>query len=183
MLGGLRPAITSRSALAGALALAATLTVTLGPLACAGALPWSLPGAIYGETIPAFRRQALDGREVSSTALRGDVVVVEFFASYCEPCRHSLPALQRLAERERGLQIIAIGEDEARDKSAAMAVEFGLTMPVVHDVGNLLAAGFRVDGLPTTFVVDRQGVVRWIGGADPSGRELARVVKAVRRGG
>lgn len=135
--------------------------------------------------MPAFRRDALDGREVSSTALRGRVVVIEFFASYCEPCKRSLPAIVELAARDPSLAVIAVGEDERRDLTAAMAVDYGLTMPVIHDVGNILAARFRIDGLPSTFVVDDLGVIRWVGGADHSAATLARVVAAVRsdRGG
>ncbi|MEZ4383555.1 MAG: TlpA disulfide reductase family protein [Nannocystaceae bacterium] len=160
----------------GRLALAALAS----GLSCAGAPPPSLPTSLYGATMPAFRRAAIDGREVSSAALRGRVVVVEFFASYCAPCRRSLPALVELAARDPSLAVVAIGEDERRDLTAAMAAEYGLTMPVVHDAGNLLAARFRIDGLPSTFVIDERGVIRWFGGADHSARTLARVVAAVR---
>ncbi len=150
------------------------------PLACAKPPPPSLPSSLFGAPAPAFERAALDGRRVSSEALRGDVLVVEFFASYCEPCKRSLPALVKLAERDPSLQIVAVGEDERRDRTATMAAEYGLTMPVIHDRGNVLAARFRIDGLPSTFVIDGEGALRWVGGADHDAKTLARVVATIR---
>ncbi len=150
------------------------------PLACARRLPPSLPSSLFSASTPAFERDAIDGRRVSSEAMRGDVLVVEFFASYCEPCRRSLPALVKLAKRDPNLQVVAVGEDERRDLTVKMAAEYGLTMPVVHDLGNVLAARFRIDGLPSTFVIDGEGALRWVGGADHDARTLARVVAAIR---
>ncbi len=130
--------------------------------------------------MPSFERRSLDGREVETQALRGRIVVVEFFASYCEPCRRSLPALVKLAKRDRTISVVAIGEDERRDRTAKMAADYGLTMPVIHDAGNVLAARFRIDGLPSTFVIDERGAIRWVGGADHNAATLARVIKAIR---
>lgn len=141
--------------------------------------PPSLPSSLWGAPAPTLRHRAIDGREVDSAALRGRVVVVEFFASYCEPCKRSLPALERLHRRERGVAVVAIGEDESPAKTRSMAATFGLTMPVLHDAGNVLAGRFRVDGLPSAFVVDGRGLVRWVGGAAERG-ELRRVIAALR---
>ena len=160
-----------------AIALALASTLSLG---CARSLPPSLPSSLFSAPTPVFEREAVDGRRVSSEELRGDIIVVEFFASYCAPCRRSLPALVKLAKRDPSLQVIAVGEDERRDLTINMAAEYGLTMPVIHDAGNVLAARFRIDGLPSTFVLDGDGALRWVGGADHDAATLARVVAAVR---
>lgn len=157
--------------------LAALASAALGP-GCRPPPP-SLPSSLWGAEAPALQHRAIDGRIVDGAALRGRIVVVEFFASYCEPCKRTLPALQRLHRRGRGLAVIAVGEDESPAKTRAMAASFGLTMPVIHDAGNVLAGRFRVDGLPSAFVVDTRGVVRWVGGGAEAG-ELRRVIAAVR---
>ena len=166
------------------LGLPLALTLVIAAMAAGGGCrrtpPPSLPSSLFGATMPAFDRPAIDGRRISSTALRGDVVVVEFFASYCEPCRRSLPALRKLAARDPSLRVVAIGEDEREGATRAMAAEYELGVPVIHDAGNVLAARFRIDGLPSTFVIDGEGAVRWIGGADHDAATLARVVAAIR---
>jgi len=161
--------------------LALALLVGSG-LACARPLPPSLPSSLRGGAIPTFERPTLAGPILRTNELRGDVIVVEFFASYCEPCRRSLPALRKLAKRDPSLSVIAIGEDERRAQTVSMADEYGLTMPVIHDVSNVLAARFRIDGLPSTYVIDSAGTVRWVGGADHDAATLARIVAAVREG-
>ncbi len=161
----------------------AFLALMLGPAAsmgCARTPPPSLPTTLYGAPMPSFERRTLDGREVSSKGLRGQIVVVEFFASYCEPCKRSLPAIVKLARSDHRLTVVAIGEDERLDLTAKMAADYGLTMPVIHDAGNVLAARFRIDGLPSTFVIDEHGAIRWLGGADHDAATLARVIKAIR---
>lgn len=172
-----RPAPARQVARLAAFALA---IISAHPFACARRPPPSLPSSLFSAPTPTFEREAIDGRRVSSEELRGDVIVVEFFASYCAPCRRSLPALVKLAKRDPSLQVIAIGEDERRDLTIKMAAEYDLTMPVVHDVGNVLAARFRIDGLPSTYVLDGDGALRWVGGADHDAATLARVVAAVR---
>jgi thiol-disulfide isomerase/thioredoxin len=172
-----RPTLAPKVARLAAFAL--TITSAL-PFACARTPPPSLPSSLFSAPAPNFEREAIDGRRVSSEELRGDVIVVEFFASYCAPCRRSLPALVKLAKRDPSLQVVAIGEDERRDLTIRMAAEYGLTMPVIHDVGNVLAARFRIDGLPSTYVLDGDGALRWVGGADHDAATLARVVAAVR---
>ncbi|MEZ4449763.1 MAG: TlpA disulfide reductase family protein [Nannocystaceae bacterium] len=160
------------------------VTVAILASAAAAALgcrpPRSLPSPLWDEVAPELRGQAIDGRQIDAAALRGRVVVVEFFASYCEPCKRSLPALERLARRDRDVLVIAIGEDEALSKTRGMAEAFQLSMPVLHDYGNVLAGRYRVDGLPITFVVDEGGVIRWVGGAI-EGKDLRRVIATVRR--
>ena len=162
--------------------IATTLALTLGPasIGCARTPPPSLPSSLYGTPMPSFERRSLDGREVSSKRLHGQIVVIEFFASYCEPCKRSLPAIVKLARRDHRLRVVAIGEDERLDLTAKMAADYGLTMPVLHDTSNVLAARFRIDGLPSTFVVDERGTIRWIGGAAHDTATLARVIQAIR---
>lgn len=154
-----------------------------GLLACAGRPPPpTAPSPAVGQPIPAFTRLSLDGARVSSEALRGKVVVVEFFAQYCKPCWRALPEVQRLADGDPELVVVGIGEDEDASDTRSMAAQLGLGFPVVHDAGNVLAGRFRVRQIPATLVVDPAGVVRWQARPGDGVGELRRAISAARRG-
>lgn len=112
---------------------------------------------------PEFSRRTLDGTRIETGTLRGRVVVVKFFAKYCEPCQRTLPALESLHRRHPELAIIGVAEDERRADVEEVVRRFSLTFPVVHDADNVLAGRYRVSALPATFVIDANGVVRWSG--------------------
>lgn len=117
-----------------------------------------------------------------SEALRGKVVVIEFFAQYCRPCWQQLPEVARLAEGDPDLVVLGFGEDELASDTRSMVQQLGLPFPVVHDAGNTIAAQFRVRQIPATLVVDADGVVRWQARPTDGVRELRRAIMAVRRG-
>jgi len=163
--------------------LAALVLIALPSAAgCSARPPPSLPSSLWGQPAPQLHATAIDGRAVDTAALRGRVYVVEFFASYCEPCKRTLPALRRLAARDRQLVVIGVGEDEQRALTESMAATYALPFPIVHDAGNTIAARFRLDSVPLTVVVDGDGVVRWLGDATSDARDLKNVLKRVHRG-
>lgn len=143
--------------------------------------PRSTPSKILDAALPDFDRPTLAGPRIDTKALRGKVVVVKFFARYCEPCKHTLPEAQRLHEELAGdVVVIGVSQDEEPKQTAALARDFRLTFPVVHDDGHILAGRFRVTEIPITFVVDRDGTVRWVGGPGMRPGDLARAVAALR---
>ena len=91
--------------------------------------------------------------------------VVDFWASWCEACRESMPALDALfrERREDGLVVIGVSEDDDEAVARRAARAFGASFPIVFDRGQGLAASYQVGSLPLTFVIDRAGVVRWVG--------------------
>lgn len=162
----------------------AGLALAVALVGCARVeMPPSAPTSLLGEPAPAFSRRSLDGGQVDMAALRGRVVVVEFFAEYCKPCWTHLPRVQRWARRHRDVAVIGVGADEYASATRSMAEALGLEFPVVHDAGLGLAARFRVDKIPTTLVLDREGRVRWRSFPGDGVGELDRAVEAVRRGG
>lgn len=154
-----------------------------GLLACAGpGLPPSATSPAVDRPVPTFDRRALTGAPVTSEALRGKVVVLEFFAQYCKPCWQTLPEVAALAASDPELVIVGFGEDEFAADTRSMVAQLGLGFPVIHDSGNILAARFRVRQIPATLVVDAAGVVRWQARPGDGLRELRRAIDAVRRG-
>lgn len=107
---------------------------------------------------PTFASRDLDGREVSLTALRGKVVLINFWATWCGPCRAEIPDLIALQEKYRdGLQIIGISQDEAPvDLVRRFVAAHHMNYPVVMSSPEIEALFPGVNALPTSFVVDRQ---------------------------
>lgn len=165
--------------LAVALALA---TLPLAAPACGGAaapMPPSAASPLAGNPLPDFQRRSLGGAQVDTKGLRGRVVVVKFFAKYCEPCKKTLPAVESLAKERAEIAFIGVAEDEYEADVQEVVGTYGLTFPVVHDRGNVLSGRYRVSEMPVTFVADAQGVVRWVGGPGQSEDDLARAVSAI----
>lgn len=115
-------------------------------------------------------------------SLRGHVVVVNFWASWCTACRHEVPALVRLARRYRGTDVDFVGIDHGDQGSAARAFarRNGMSYPSVVDESGGLLARYGTVGLPTTYVLGRDGRIRFeaIGAADAAA--LRRSVDRVR---
>jgi thiol-disulfide isomerase/thioredoxin len=125
-------------------------------------------------------RQSLDGHVVDHTALSGGPVLVKFFAEYCEPCKETLPAAERVHEAYPEVTFLGVDEDESREAARSLVARYGLTFPVVHDRSNVLAQEFLVGRLPMTFVAGADGVVRWVGTEAQTEDDLKRAVLAAR---
>ncbi len=152
--------------------------------ACApAAYPVSPPHPLLGEPMPSLmHRTTLDGRPFDASRLTGRPVVIKFFAEYCEPCKTSLPAAQRVHERHPDVAFVGIDEDEQAYVADTLVRSYGLTFPVIHDASNTLAGRFRVTSMPTTFVVDPQGLIRWVGGEAQTEEELRDALAAAGSG-
>jgi peroxiredoxin len=141
------------------------------------ALPPSAPSQILAQPLPRFQRQTIDGRAISTREPTGKVVVVKFFAKYCDPCTRTLPAAERLHQRAQGVLLLGVAEDEYRDDVDQMVRRYGLTFPIIHDRGQVLAGRFRVTDLPATFVADTHGTIRWVGGPAQAEGDLETAVE------
>jgi thiol-disulfide isomerase/thioredoxin len=118
-----------------------------------------LVGYAAGTKPPRFSGATLDARRLSLDDLGGKVVVVNFWASWCRECRPEMPMLERL-HRELGPHGLAVVGVNAREGPGAVrryAREVGLTFPLVLDAGGATNRAYGVIGLPTTFVVGRDG--------------------------
>lgn len=129
--------------------------------------------------VPALHHvRTLDGHVVDASDLEGKPVVVKFFAQYCVPCMATLPDAERVHEGHKDVVFVGVDEDEGTDAASALVQRFGLTFSVVHDTSNVLSGRFRVSSMPTTFVVDRTGIIRWVGEENQAPGDLERAVAA-----
>ena len=165
------------------------LAVTLAALGgCAATMPASYPqnalspsgpSVLDTKPMPDVKRRTLDGATFDSAQARGHkVVVVKFFAKYCEPCKRSLPWFQRFAAEHPEVAVLGVDEDERESDARDVVTMFGLRFPIVHDTGNALSGRFRVSDMPITFVADKKGRIRWVGGPDQTESELEAAVSA-----
>ncbi len=119
-----------------------------------------------GFIAPAIVLPQLDGELVSLDVFKGQVVIVNFWASWCGPCRAELPTLERLyqIEQTRGLTVLAVNSTFQDDQTnvAQMQRDLGLSFPIVLDYEGTVGHRYGVRMLPTTFIIDRQGVIRQV---------------------
>lgn len=145
------------------------------------------PGAVHlDQPAPDIELPILrsEGETLSLSSLRGNVVLLDFFATWCPPCREELPILVKLQERYRdqGLTVIAIDAIE-REQGGIQQVErfverFKMDFPVLLDEGEEAAALYRVEAIPTLFLIDREGIVRAVYQGVQSEQELTTAIEA-----
>ncbi|MYC64105.1 MAG: TlpA family protein disulfide reductase [Caldilineaceae bacterium SB0661_bin_34] len=113
---------------------------------------------VEGKPVPVFSLSAPDGAALSSEELAGMALAINFWASWCGPCRHEIPLLvERQAELPEDLLVLAVNLREAETKIAEFASEVAMELPIVLDPDGEVADLFGVRGLPTTIFVDPQG--------------------------
>ena len=139
-----------------------------------------------GNEAPDFRLPTLDGDEVSLSSLRGQVVLVDFWATWCGPCRPAMRLLQRLYEEfgGRGVTVVGINLDAHAEEVAPYVHREGLTYPILLG-GQAAQASYGVSALPTLFVVDQSGAIRHVhvGHGPGAASVLADEIEALLAGG
>ena len=148
-------------------------------LLIAGAIAAQAATVRTGDTVPEFTLPDRGGTPVSIAAMRGKVVCIEFWASWCPACRAMLPVLDQIAHRLGGddVAVLAIDIDENRATAERFLAE-RLPAPalrVVYDPGGTVMARFGTSSMPAIYVIDRRGVVRLI--ADEKTPDLAGTIE------
>jgi thiol-disulfide isomerase/thioredoxin len=162
------------------------LALLLASAACGGAE--GAPGHV-GAPAPEYAAIRLDGDSVRLADLRGDVVLLNIWATWCHPCREEIPALQELHERHaaQGLQVVGVSVDAGGLAEAgrvrAFADEFGVSYPIWLDPNERVAREFFTIGVPTTVLIGRDGRIVWrhTGPIRPGDRSVSRMIEAALR--
>ena len=135
------------------------------------------PAAAVGRAAPAFRLRALDGSLTELTDHRGQYVLLNFWASWCGPCRGETPELQAFFERQSpGLVVLGVNQQETVETAREFAEAFGVTYPIPLDTDGQVSSTYRVStGLPVSFLIDPEGVIQRIHLGALTGDDLAEL--------
>lgn len=117
-----------------------------------------------GSKAPEIGLKDLAGNGVSMAGLKGKVVLVDFWASWCAPCREELPVLNALYKkyRGRGLEVVAVSQDQSPDNVRSFLNRMPLSFRVVHDGARAVAGRYAPSKMPSSFLIDRKGIVRHV---------------------
>lgn len=123
-----------------------------------------VPAPREGFPAPDFTLPALDGGDMNLAELRGQVVVVNLWTAWCPPCRKEMPALDEVSRdyREQGLVVLGVNStfQDDEETAAAFVRELGLSFPILLDRKGTVSRRYELQALPTTYFVDRQGIIR-----------------------
>ena len=122
-----------------------------------------------------------NGDTLSLSDLRGQVVFVNFWATWCAPCRDEMPSMESLYRqfRDRGLEIIAVNIQENEQDVADFMRDYGLTFPALLDLNGRVSSNYGVQAIPTSYLIDREGniVVRKVGSIDWDTQEIRSAIE------
>jgi thiol-disulfide isomerase/thioredoxin len=151
------------------------LLLGAGAAHCGELKPWT------GGSAPALALADPAGTEHDLAAYHGKVVLVNFWATWCEPCREEMPSMQALRERLAGrpFEVLTVNMMESEAKIAAFRHAQRIDLPILMDRDGAAAKRWKVRMLPNSFVIDRRGAVRYqlIGEADWTGRNITSVIE------
>jgi thiol-disulfide isomerase/thioredoxin len=132
---------------------------------------------------PELKFKDLDGRMHDLAELRGKVVLINFWATWCPPCRREMPSMERLAQTLKGKPFVAlavdVGEDADTIETFISQLDTTLSFPILLDTRGHSMKAWKVAGLPTTFLVDKQGriVASAIGGREFDHPEIVKKIR------
>jgi thiol-disulfide isomerase/thioredoxin len=137
-------------------------------------------GAAVGDPQPGFVHTDVNGGQISADDFAGQAMLVNFWATWCAPCRREMPALQTLSERHAGrLMVVGLAIDDA-EPVADFVAELGIDYPIAHGQADVMHSNRRwgnaAGALPYTVLVDAEGIIRWQHLGEVSLRQLEQAI-------
>lgn len=153
--------------------------------ACSGAGSGNADSGLGAKSVtlpaPALAGNTVQGGNEVLADLRGSVVVVNFWATWCTPCRNEQPDLVQLANdyHDRGVKFLGVFERDDTAKARAWVKEFHVPYPSIVDEPGAWADDFAFFGLPDTYVIDRSGTIRWTVSGQTDSAQLKQLIDRV----
>lgn len=141
-----------------------TLLACMSALLLGTAASTATAATAVGSPAPDFTLRVLDGPNLRLQEQRGKVVLVNFWATWCGPCRKEMPHLNRIADKYRssGLVLLGINVDDDARNAADLAAKLGVKFPVLFDTDKKVSKLYDLNSMPSTLVIDRNGRVRYL---------------------
>jgi cytochrome c biogenesis protein CcmG/thiol:disulfide interchange protein DsbE len=138
------------------------LFLAVAAVACSGPGEAVPQGISEGNRARDFTLETLDGRQVSLSDYKGSAVLINLWATWCDPCRAEVPDIEAAyrAHRDEGFVVLGVNLEEPRETVKPFVEEFGITYPVLLDGRGEVMKAYRGSGLPMSVMVDRDGVIR-----------------------
>jgi cytochrome c biogenesis protein CcmG, thiol:disulfide interchange protein DsbE len=123
------------------------------------------PSGRVGVPLPDLKVEAMSGKPIDVASYRGRVLLLDVWASWCVPCKQELPMLNAMADRlkQRGIEILAVSVDQQRGNVVKFLRGHGRwSLTIAHDPGGLIAERLQPEKMPTSYIIDRAGIVRYV---------------------
>ena len=138
-----------------------------------------------GDSAPDFTLKSLQGKNLKLEEQRGQIILINFWASWCGPCRKEMPVLQSLHQKYQDLGVAVWGVNVEQENQAGrdFLADLNLSFPIFFDQTNTISKTYQVEAMPTTVIVDRDGKVRYIfrGYKDGYEKKYAKAIKKLIR--
>lgn len=142
--------------------------------------PWEIED-LMGKEMPSFSLMDMSGKTVSQDTFRGKVLLINFWATWCAPCKVEMPSLNNLFRRlrDRGLMVLAISVDDSDEAVHKFLKETPLDFPVLRDPQIDVSMKYKVYAYPTTFLVDKRGLIKknYMGESDWLDDEIVKIIE------
>jgi len=115
------------------------------------------------EPVPNFTLSTIDGKDFHFSDYKGKPILINFFASWCLPCREEMPVLEKIVREygPKGVVFLGIAVDDTEEKMKDFIAKYGVTFPVGLDKTAAIQKSFGIYGIPTTYFIDKQGVINY----------------------
>ena len=158
--------------------LLAALWIAWSAVPGGGTTSCKIPAPMEGFLAPDFELITLNGETLSLSDFRGKVVLVNFWASWCPPCRSEMPAMQEIYQQYGPDDFVILAVNNTQADNLADIQNFvderGLTFPILLDNTGQVSAAYQVRSLPTSFFIDREGIIREVVIGSPMAEALLR---------
>ncbi|NMP30585.1 TlpA family protein disulfide reductase [Thalassotalea sp. M1531] len=138
-----------------------------------------------GQAAPDFTLKNMQGVNLNLTEQRGNIILINFWASWCGPCRKEMPVLQALQDKyqDLGVKVWGINVEQENQAGRDFLKDLDLSFSIFFDETNALSKTYQVEAMPTTVIVDRDGVVRYVyqGYRDGFDKKYAKAIKKLIR--
>ena len=136
---------------------------------------------LIGQPAPEFELPTVNGQQLALSDFRGRPVIVNFWASWCVPCRDEFPVLAEARDRHAadGLEILGVIHDDGPEAAAIFAATYGAEWPLLNDAQDAAWAAYRGVFLPLTYFIDRDGIVRGVSYGPPPPEALETYINQI----